>query len=404
MTRAYLRQINIKSVTAITEVFAEGQKVTAVAIEYTKSIDNSKLSEATFSIDGRTITRVYANSAAVRSSQGTNGRYVLMRFSPTDQEASTIIEAKGPGKMMGRKEIKVGVTQTGDITTTDGETWVSSPDVMVNDKEINLIVDDFLKLEFKDLKTGKRLKYNLFIPKGYDKNKSYPMVVFIAGRGSNGERGDLPLIHGLGGVIWASPSEQAKHPCFVLVPQYNCQIVFDDFTCTKHLDITIDLINSITNQYNIETSRLYITGFSQGCMSAIEMSIRFPHLFTALLLVGGQWNPTAMSVLAQKNMWVIVSEGDTKAFPGMNASMVSLELAGAKISRATWNGKAGEDEFAAAISKMIAERSNIKYTVLDKGTVVPEGQIDDGPNNHVNTYRIAYTIEGLRDWLFNQVK
>ena len=56
------------------------------------------------------------------------------------------------------------------------------------------------------------------------------------------------------------------------------------------------------------------------------------------------------------------------------------------------------------VSKMIAEGNNIKYTVLAKGTVVPEGLPDDGRNNHIYTWRIAYTIEGLRDWLFTQVK
>ena len=53
---------------------------------------------------------------------------------------------------------------------------------------------------------------------------------------------------------------------------------------------------------------------------------------------------------------------------------------------------------------MIAEGNNIKYTVLAKGTVVPEGLPDDGFTNHIYTWPITYTIEGLRDWLFAQVK
>jgi hypothetical protein len=45
-----------------------------------------------------------------------------------------------------------------------------------------------------------------------------------------------------------------------------------------------------------------------------------------------------------------------------------------------------------------------KYTVLKKGTVVPAGMTDDGGSNHICTWRIAYTIEGVRDWLFTQKK
>jgi predicted peptidase len=111
-----------------------------------------------------------------------------------------------------------------------------------------------------------------------------------------------------------------------------------------------------------------------------------------------------MSVLANRNLWVIVSEGDEKSFPGMNACMVSLEAAGAKISRATWSGQSSPAEFEYDVSKMIAEGNNIKYTVFRKGTVVPAGQADDISNNHAYTWRIAYTIEGVRDWLFTQVK
>ena len=30
--------------------------------------------------------------------------------------------------------------------------------------------------------------------------------------------------------------------------------------------------------------------------------------------------------------------------------------------------------------------------------------VDDPGSNHMNTWRIAYHIEGLRDWLFSQEK
>jgi predicted peptidase len=135
-------------------------------------------------------------------------------------------------------------------------------------------------------------------------------------------------------------------------------------------------------------------------MASIEMLIRYPDLFAAALLVAGQWDAQRMSVLTKANMWVIISEGDRKAFPGMNLSMSALEANGAEVSRAIWSGRASLQEFAAEVSKMIAESNNIKYTVLAKGTVVPKGVPDDGHHNHVHTWPIAYAIEGVRDWLF----
>ena len=141
-----------------------------------------------------------------------------------------------------------------------------------------------------------------------------------------------------------------------------------------------------------------------GCMMSIEMMIRNLDLFAAALLVAGQWDATRMSVLAKANLWVVVSERNPRAFEGMNASMAALEAAGAKISRATWNGRASPEECAIEVRKMIAEGNNIKYTVFADGTVVPEGLPNDHRNNHIYTWRVAYTIEGLRDWLFTQVK
>lgn len=121
-------------------------------------------------------------------------------------------------------------------------------------------------------------------------------------------------------------------------------------------------------------------------------------------LLDNQWDPTKVSALAKDKLWIIVSEGDQEAFPGMNDIMANLEEEGTKISRATWNGKSSGLEFASDVSQMIAKGSSINYTVFKKGTVVPAGQTDDGGSNHINTWRIAYTIEGVRDWLFTQVK
>jgi predicted peptidase len=273
-----------------------------------------------------------------------------------------------------------------------------------NEKAINLAIDAFQQFEFTDPNTGITLKYNLYIPKDYDANKSYPLVLFIHDAGVVGTDPRMTLIQGLGGVIWATRSEQAKHECFVLAPQYSTVIVNDNSEAKPHLDVTVDLVKAIVSQHNIDKNRVYTTGQSMGCMTSIEMMIRNPDLFAAALLVAGQWDATKMSVLTKANMWVIVSEGDRKAFPGMNASMAALEAAGAKISRATWNGRASAEEFALDVGKMIAEGNNVKYTVLAKGTVVPKGLPDDGRNNHIYTWPIAYTIEGLRDWLFTQVR
>lgn len=272
------------------------------------------------------------------------------------------------------------------------------------EKISNSVINDFRQLQFNDPETGVSLSYNLFIPKSYDPARSYPLVLFIHDAGNIGTEPKITLRQGIGATIWATPLEQAKHECFVLAPQYPLMIVNDNSEAAIELDATVNLLKALCDEFNIDKNRLYTTGQSMGCMSSIAMMIKHPDLFAAALLVAGQWDAKAMSCLTEAHLWIIVSEGDLKAFPGMNASAVMLEAAGARISHARWNGQADKAEQAANVSKCIAEGNNINYTTLIKGTVVPAGFPDDGGTNHIFTWRIAYKIEGLRDWLFSQVR
>ncbi len=103
-------------------------------------------------------------------------------------------------------------------------------------------------------------------------------------------------------------------------------------------------------------------------------------------------------------MWIVVSQGDEMAYPGMNAITDTLEKRGAKITRAVWNGRAAAEEFSADANIMLSKGTKINYTALLRGSVVSPGMRDDGGSNHICTWRIAYTIEVIRNWLFQQQK
>ncbi|MGA2170574.1 MAG: PHB depolymerase family esterase [Terracidiphilus sp.] len=220
----------------------------------------------------------------------------------------------------------------------------------------------------------------------------------------NSTEHDRTLIQGLGAVVWASPEDQAKHPAFVLAPQINSVIVTDDSKAFHLLDTIVRLLNSVANQYSIDKNRIYTTGQSAGCMSSLAINIKYPDLFAASLLVAGQWDPQATSVLVHKNMWIVVSEGDLKAFPGMNASVAVWEKEGAKITRGRWSARAPAEEQAADAKKMIDEGNNIKYALFEKGTTLPPAEAQSGGQEHMTSWQFAYRIPAIRDWLFTQSK
>ena len=85
----------IMSVTAVAEVFPDGQKITAAVVEFDREIDNEKLSPALFSVKGRTVTKIYANTEPTRAAQGKNGKYVIIELSLEDAEAA-VLPKPGP--------------------------------------------------------------------------------------------------------------------------------------------------------------------------------------------------------------------------------------------------------------------------------------------------------------------
>lgn len=409
---------HVRSVTAIAEVFGDGQKVSAVAVEYDRAIVNDRLAPQAFRVEGREVSRVYAGNTAAKAASGADGRFVIVELANPPQ-GSGGGRGRGPGGPAGSggapglgganavdggpKPMKASIAQVSPIAVSGGETYPPFASPMESTRTVQPVVDDFRPFTFHDAATGLDLMYNLYVPKGYDATKSYPMVLFIHDAGQTSSMVTTTLTQGLGAVIWASPRDQARHEAFVLAPQYSRGAVVNDRSeYSSDLGITVRLVKDVASRYSIDRNRLYTTGQSMGCMMSIAMQIQYPDVFAASLLVAGQWDPQKMKAIAHRNMWILVGEGDTKAFPGMTASTAAMEEAGGKVSRARWNARAGAAETAANVRKMIDEGKNIKFVVFEKGTVFPEGMA--GGMEHMQTWVVAYSIEGVRDWLFTQRK
>lgn len=405
------------SATAVTEVFGDGQKFVAVVLDYGRPVDGAKLSAATFKVEERTVTGAYASAAPVRGAPARSGRYVVVELSPTDP-AAVLKQARPPGGGGGGggggpptlgsvpsspptyRTPRANVVQAQPVARLGGA--VAPGAAIETVKVSNPIVDDFTQHEFRHPRTGELLRYNLFTPKGYDRSKSYPLVLFMHDAGATGPDPLTTLRQGLGAIAFATPRDQAKHPSFVLAPQFARVVVNDDSQSTSELDTTIELIRDLAGRYSIDRTRLYTTGQSGGAMMSLAMGIKYPGFFAASYIVAGQWAPELCKPLASAKLWIVVAEGDEKAFPGENAITKLLEGEGARVARATWDGRWEPEQFAAAVADMRAKGASINYAVLQKGSVVPPGQPDNGGTNHVNTWRIAYTIEGIRDWMFQQ--
>ena len=394
----------IRSVTSVTEVFGTGQQITHIIVEFNERVVNSQLTKNTFTVSDRTVEKIYSNTRPERTDIVKDGRFVIIELNPKDSGASLRLEGNDEvGFQMKKATSKI--TQKEDILFTNGKKLEKSIAILENNKTRNLIVENFKQFVYKDPKTGTSVKYNLYIPKNYDKNKKYPLVLFMHDKGVLSEDTKTALFQGNGATSFAAPEEQARHEAFVLAPQYSRQVVDDNGDITSDLDATVNLIRDyLISKYSINEKKLYATGQSMGGMMAIVMNYKYPELFAASYLVACQWNPKEVSTMAKNNLWITVSTGDAKAYPGMNAITSELIKRGATVAKDNWRADYTDAQFLEGARKVIAQKSNIKYTTLEKGTN-PYLPKDANPGlEHSGTWKVAYNIPGIKDWMFLQSK
>ena len=112
-----------------------------------------------------------------------------------------------------------------------------------SDVELQAMIADvmpkFQLLTWDDEESGISLQYQLFIPDDYDESQTYPLLQFIPDSSVVGREADTVLSQGWGGLIWATEAEQAKHPCFVMVPVFTDTVVDDNFNHSDQIEAAV---------------------------------------------------------------------------------------------------------------------------------------------------------------------
>lgn len=405
---AVYRSGHILKITSISEPFPHGQFLSMAVLEYDRDISNQALSPTQFTVKDRTITSVYANKCPERSQCGTDGRYVILELSLRDQDAhmlrfedenGRVLISPPPMECFGvRAENRVEVEQCGSVTASDGTVLPPVKEQIVSSEAVNRVVDDFSAFEYEDI------AYSLYIPKNYDPAQKYPLVLFIPDASAMGSDPILPLLQGIGATAFASPRDQALHPSFVLTPAlpFSYKITSKvGVQGARHLvNKLIGLLDHVCAQYSVDPNRIYTTGQSLGCIASCVLNVCHPDRFAATLLVVGQWDAAEMAALSKKNFWLITSDGDARAYPSMNAMVEGWEKTDAKIGIYRWNAKEGPAALSKLAQQAAAQDQNIRYTIFENCSVVPDGVENTPITNHVHTWPTAYAIDAIRDWLF----
>ena len=107
------------------------------------------------------------------------------------------------------------------------------------------------------------------------------------------------------------------------------------------------------------------------------------------MLVAGQWNPAVMAPLAAKNLWLLSCKGDVKSSEGVAQAIEVWKKNGATVVEQEWPLTATPEVRREEVAGMLRKGGNIHYTHFAGGS-------------HNNTWRVAYDIVGVREWLFAQ--
>lgn len=138
----------------------------------------------------------------------------------------------------------------------------------------------------KEIKITLPANYLLYLPKDYSKTENkFPLVLFLHGSGERGTDIEKVKTHGLPKLI----NQGKDFPFIVVSPQCPDDIFWNT-------DILISLLDEVIAKYEVDTSRIYVTGLSMGGHGAWELAIRQPNRFAAIAPVCG-WTDTSKACL-----------------------------------------------------------------------------------------------------------
>lgn len=267
------------------------------------------------------------------------------------------------------------------------------------------VAPQFQLLTFEDAETGTSLQYQLYIPEGYDESLSYPLIQFIPDSSVVGKGADAVLTQGWGGLIWATETEQTKHPSFVVIPVFTETVVDDNANHSAQIDVAVRLLESLTETYSIDTNRIYTTGQSMGGMTSFYLNTAYPDLFAASLFVGSQWDNSTLSILEDRSFFYIVAAGDPRASEGQAGLLEVFDADGAAYSKSEWSAQDDAEAQNAEVAAMLEEGNSANFVTFTLGSTTADGSTGNSmAGEHMTSFDYAYKIEAVRDWLFEQSK
>ncbi len=224
---------------------------------------------------------------------------------------------------------------------------------------------------------GQHHRYQVFVP-AQRGPAPLPIVLFLHGSGERGDDGELQTSVGLGPYL---REHGADFPAIVVFPQSPVDRSWEGDTA----GLALATLAAATVEFNGDRQRTYLTGMSRGGYGTIELGLRHPHRFAALVAVcGGVTAPGTRPDLDTLSVAAVHHRGGdpfAKAAAGLDGTPVWLFH--------------GEDDPVVPVAQsrrlyaaLQAQGGDVRYTEF--------------PGTGHNAWDAAYADPALWRWLFAQ--
>ena len=149
-----------------------------------------------------------------------------------------------------------------------------------------------------------QMEYLLFLPESYAQstNQKFPLILFLHGAGERGNDLDSVKRHGIPKIVETNPD----FPFIAVSPQ--CP---EDSWWTSELHTINGLIEEIVEKYQVDTSRIYLTGLSMGGFGTWSLASMYPERFAAIAPVcGGGEVRQILRSLVEMPIWTFHGQKD----------------------------------------------------------------------------------------------
>lgn len=180
---------------------------------------------------------------------------------------------------------------------------------------------------------GELRRYAVLVPRDYDGATASPAIVFLHGSGEVGTDGSRQLLVGLAPAMLADPE---RWPAIAIFPQLR-----QDADNSRHWRddeaVVMAMLEATRREWNIDASRIYLTGLSRGGAGSWFLASRHPDVFAAVVPICGYGDPAEVAVpLVSMPIWTFHGERDDVVTPDKTRAIVDAIVAAGGTPNATF--------------------------------------------------------------------